>query len=289
MEKEKCTIHNPSLATKYERMKVDRQPYLDKAREAAKYTIPSLITDETNGNTPKVISSPNQSVGADGINNLSAKTTLALLPPNQPFYKFSMDEVTVKQQASESGQEKSKFQEDITKGLSQVEKMLTDYNEQHADRVCFGEAQKHDYVAGNVMLVHTPKDGLKYYPLSRYVVKRDYIGNILRAITQETINFFTLPVEMQDEVLTQISTKKKMNPDEVKKELKEKDVDLFTGYKRSGKYWETWQEVEGVEVPKSRGKYPLEICPFTCLRYAPVDGESYGRGLIEEYIGDITI
>lgn len=288
MEEKECTIHNPSLNTLYEKMKVDRQPYLDKAKEAAKYTIPSLITDEYNS-TPRVIETPNQSVGADGINNLSAKTTLALLPPNQPFYKFSMDEVALKQQSQESGQDKAKFEQDVNKGLSTTEKMLTDYNEQHGDRICFGEATKHYYVAGNVFLVHQPKTGLKYYPLSRFCVKRDYVGNVLTAITQETINFFALPFEMQTAVLTQLAVKEHKSEEDLIKELKEKDVDLFTAYKRKkGKYWETWQEVEGVEVPKSRGKYPIEICPFMALRYAPVDGESYGRGLIEEYIGDVS-
>ena len=287
MEIKELKIHKPSLAKKKKKMKVDRQPYLDKAREAAKYTIPSLITDDTNSR-PQTIETPHQSVGADGVNNLAAKTTLALLPPNQPFYKFSMDEMAIKQQAQLTGQDKAKYEQDITKGLSTVEKMLTDYNEQHGDRVCFGEAQKHYYVAGNVMLIHTPKDGLKYYPLNRYVVKRDYVGNILIAITLETMNFFALPYEMQETVLNQIAMKEKKNPEDVTKELKEKDIDLFTCYKRKGKHWETWQEVEGVEVPKSRGKYPIDVCPCMPLRYAAINGESYGRGLIEEYIGDIS-
>lgn len=286
-QKNECVIHNPSLANLYERMKTDRQQYLDKAKEAAKYTIPSLITDEYNS-SPKVIETPHQSVGADGINNLASKTTLALLPPNQPFYKFSLDELLLKNRAEATGQDKAKYAEDVNKGLSITEKMLTDYNEQHGDRICFGEAIKHYYVAGNVLLVHTATDGLKYYPLSRYVVKRDYVGNVIKAITQETVNFYTLPVEMQDSVLTQIATKKKMNSEDVAQELKEKDIDLFTIYRRNGKKWETWQEVEGVEVPDSRGKYPLDICPFMALRYARIDGESYGRGLVEEYIGDIS-
>lgn len=30
------------------------------------------------------------------------------------------------------------------------------------------------------------------------------------------------------------------------------------------------------------------MCPFIPLRYTRIEGESYGRGLIEEYIGDIS-
>ena len=286
-EKIETKINNPSLETLYEKMKVDRQPYLDKAKEAARYTIPSLINDETNS-TPKDLVSPNNSVGADGINNLAAKITLALLPPNQTFYKFSMDKLAIKQQAELTGQNKETFETQLNAGLSKAESMLTDYNEQHGDRICFGEAIKHYLVAGNVLLVHQPKTGLKYYPLTRYCVKRDYVGNVLKIITQETINFYSLPKEMQDSVLTQIAQKEHKQQEELVKELKEKDIDLFTAFIKKDNSWVTWQEVKGVEVPNSRGKYPVEICPVIPLRYTRIEGESYGRGLIEEYIGDIS-
>ena len=287
MKKVECKINNPSLNSLYEKMKTDRQQYLDKAREAAKYTIPSLITDETNSSS-KTIATPHNSVGADGVNNLAAKITLALLPPNQPFYKFSMDDMTMKQQAELTGQNKASFEEGINKGLSMTEKMLTDYNEQNGDRIELGEAVKHLLVAGNVMLVHSPKTGLKYYPLSRYTVKRDYVGNVLKAITQETINFYSLPSEMQDSVLSQVVKAERKEKEEILKELKEKDIDLFTVYIRKQNKWITWQEVKGVEVPNSQGQYPIEICPIIPLRYTAIEGESYGRGLIEEYIGDIS-
>ena len=70
--------------------------------------------------------------------------------------------------------------------------------------------------------------------------------------------------------------------------LEEQDFDLYTAFKRKEKYWEIYQECEGVEIPNSRGKYPIDICPFMALRYVRIDGESYGRGLIEEYIGDLS-
>lgn len=174
-----------TLAGEYELMKQDRQPYLDKAREAAKYTIPSLIADDTQKlKNIKQIATPNQSVGADGVNNLSSKVTMTMLPPNQIFFKFAMDDMVIKEQA---GDNSSQYKADVNKGLSKVEKMLLDYQEQLGDRVCLGEALKHLYIAGNIFLVHDPKEGLKYYPLDRFCVKRDYCGNVLKAITEETV------------------------------------------------------------------------------------------------------
>ena len=271
-----------TLASEYKTMEQDREPYLNKAKEAAKYTIPSLLKDD-NSKTQTLVQ-PNQSVGADGINNLSAKVTLAMLPPNQPFFKFDVDKDDVKQQAQMAGQDPTAFTNSVVRGLSLTEKMLVDYNEQNGDRICAGEAWKHLYVAGNVFLVHLPKIGLKYYPLNRYVVKRDYCGNVLKAITTETIGFKALPKDIQDEI------EKKLKQKEGKEELKleDKEFTLYTSYKLEGNYWTTYQEVEGFEIPKTQGKYPKEICPFMALRYTRIDGESYGRGLIEEYIGDIT-
>lgn len=290
-EKEDINKKVRTLASDYQNMKQDRQPYLEKAKYACKYTIPSLIADsdtkKTTRKSTKVIETPNQSVGADGVNNLSAKIAITMLPPNQTFFKFSMDKATIKQQATVEGSEASKFEQDVNKGLSIIEKMLLDYQEQLGDRVIIGEAIKHQLVAGNVFLVHDPKDGLRYYPLDRFCVKRDYCGNVLKAITEETIGFYALPEDIQDDVMMKILEKKAQGKLKDEK-LEDLELTLYTGFKREKKKWKVWQEVEGVVIPSSEGTYPIEICPFMALRYTVIDGESYGRGLIEEYIGDIS-
>ncbi len=277
-----------TLASEYESMKQDRQPYLEKAKLAAKYTIPSLIVDNMNKqNAIKQIETPNQSVGADGINNLASKVILTMLPPNQTFFKFSMDDLVIKQQAELAGITSSQYQTELNKGLSRIEKMLLDYQEQLADRVCAGEALKHLYIAGNVFLVHDPKEGLKYYPLDRFCVKRDYCGNVIKAITEETISLYSLPEEVQELVMMKV-LERKAKDKEMAKRLEEEELTLYTVFRRKQKHWEIYQECEGVELPASRGKYPIDVCPFIALRYVRIDGESYGRGLVEEYIGDIS-
>ena len=49
----------------------------------------------------------------------------------------------------------------------------------------------------------------------------------------------------------------------------------------------THQEVAGIEVPNSRGTFKDGNNPFIPLRFIRIDGEDYGRGFIEEYIGDL--
>ena len=68
-----------------------------------------------------------------------------------------------------------------------------------------------------------------------------------------------------------------------------KNVDLFTCVKISpnGKKWLVYQEIEGNVVPNSEGSYPLDKNAFIPLRYTSIDNSDYGRGFIEEYIGDL--
>lgn len=280
-----------SLASEYDNMKQEREGWLSAAKEAAKYTLPSIMPEDTTltkSRTKSSIKSPNQSVGADGINNLSAKVTLTMLPPNQTFYRFKMDEATLKQIASEQGVDEAEYQEDVNKGLATIESVLLDFMESTSDRVCLGEAMKHLYIAGNVLLVYDKDIGLKYYPLSRYVVKRDYCGNPQKAITEERVGFLELPDYIQEEILNKKEEYKDCTEEQKLEKLSKEEFTLYTCFKKCKRVWKVYQEVEGVQLSKTKGQYPLDICPFIALRYVRVDGESYGRGLVEEYFGDIS-
>ena len=59
--------------------------------------------------------------------------------------------------------------------LSKMERMVMDYIAASNDRVVIHQALKHLIVAGNALLF-MGKDGIKNYPLNRYVVNRDGNG-----------------------------------------------------------------------------------------------------------------
>jgi hypothetical protein len=46
---------------------------------------------------------------------------------------------------------------------------------------------------------------------------------------------------------------------------------------------------KGRFFPDSLGKAPKNTTPWLPLRFNVVDGEDYGRGRIEEYLGDLTV
>ena len=73
------------VAGMYTNLSSGRWSFLDRARTASEITIPSLLPVE--GHTgSSILPTPYQSIGAEGINNLSSKLLLSLLPPNAPFF-----------------------------------------------------------------------------------------------------------------------------------------------------------------------------------------------------------
>jgi len=138
------------------------------------------------------------------------------------------------------------------------------------------EAPKHLLVGGNV-LIHTPKDGgMRVFQMWQYVCKRSPEGTLLEIIIEEKIDVGSIP----EEVL--LACKVERNKSET-----DKNLDVYTHIQRDGDRYVAYQELNGHPVPGSQGRFPIEKSPFICLRWTKLDGEDYGRGLVEEYLGDL--
>ena len=254
---------------RYKQCESLREPFLERARDSAKLTLPTLIPPSNSTGTTKY-STPYQGVGSRGTNNLASKLLLSLIPPSSPFFRLKMDDFVIKdlEQEGDEGLKTS-----IEEGLSQIERAILTDIETNADRVAIFEALKHLIVAGNVLLF-VGEEGTRVFPLSRYIVKRDPNGNILEILTLETIAPNVLPEVIQQAV------KDTMRDDE-------KSCDLYTHVYRQKDKFVIYQEVKGLEVPKSRGTYPIDSSPYIPLRFNRVDGEDYGRSYVEEFYGDL--
>ena len=73
-----------------------------------------------------------------------------------------------------------------------------DYIAASSDRVVVHQALKHLIVGGNALLF-MGKEGLKLFPLHRYVLERDGNGNVIEIVTKEKISKKLLP-EFADEL-----------------------------------------------------------------------------------------
>ena len=256
-----------TLANRYETLSRDRDNYLERARQCSRFTIPTLFPDDE-ANSATTFPTPYQGISARGVNNLASKLLLALLPPNAPFFRLRIDEYALKEMEGDQN-----LKTDIEKGLSEVERAVMLDVEMSSDRVAVFQALKHLIVGGNVLL-HVTKEGVRLFHLDQYVVKRDPMGNVLEILTKEKLAPNTLPESIRSEVNQRL-------------EDDEKTVEIYTCVKRENKFYSVYQEVKGIPVPNSYGKFPLDKLAYIPLRFTRVDSENYGRSFVEEYLGDI--
>lgn len=261
---------NKTCASLYKKLEQDRRPFLDKARECAALTIPTLLPPD--GHSPSSrLPTPWQGIGARGLNNLASKLLMALLPPNAPFFRLSIDDFTLEELTQQEG-----MRAKVEEGLNKIERSVMNEIEGNALRVGIFEGIKHLLVGGNVLLYLPPEGGMRVFHLDRYVVRRDPMGNVLDIITKENVARDTLPENFE---LPEDS--------ETRSPGGEKSIELYTHIRRDGKRWRVYQEVKGHEIPGTRGSYPLDKCPWIPVRLTAIDGENYGRGYVEEYQGDL--
>ena len=260
-----------SAKTLYQKLETDRKIYLDRARDASKITIPYLFPPEGFSSSSR-LNTPWQSVGARGVNNLSAKLLLALLPPNTPFFRLVIDEMKAKEEEDVTDE----LLAELEKSLQKIEQVTMKEVAKGKFRTSMSTALKHLIVGGNVCLSAPKKGELRMYHLDRYVVKRDPSGNVLLVITQEEIAKEAVPESIANHVL----------PDGTS--TKAEALQLYTCQRRlNHKTVIIWQEIDGVPVPDSAYEAPIDEAPLIPLRFTLIDGEDYGRGLIEDYLGDL--
>jgi hypothetical protein len=253
--------------SRYAQLETDREVFLERARECSKFTLPMLITDKDAGDHTR-FPTPYQGVGARGTNNLASKLLLALMPVNQAFFRLRIDDF-----ALEKIEGQKNVKTDIEKALSKIERAIQTDIEMSSDRVQIFECLKHLIVGGNCLLF-VGKDGIRVFHLSRYVCKRDPEGNVLEIITKESITPNVLPTALQETVQGRM-------------EGEEKTCDLFTHVKRVKNKFKVYQEVKGLILEDTQGDYPVDKTPYLPLRMISIDGQNYGRSMVEEYLGDL--
>ena len=258
---------------RYNQLVTDRRQFLDKAVDCSELTLPYLIQDDTSSRpTHEVLNIPWQSVGAKCVVGLAAKLMLAILPPQSSFFKLQVREDKLGEELPPDAMS------ELELSLSKMERMVMDYIAASNDRVVIHQALKHLIVGGNALLF-MGKDGIKNYPLTRYVVNRDGNGNVLEIVTKELINRDVLGSDLpKKEPNTVVDKTYGTNTD---------DVEVYTCVKLENGRWVWHQEVEDMILPGSRSSAPKNASPWLVLTFNSVDGEQYGRGRVEEFLGDL--
>ena len=265
--------HNAETAKgRYSKLEGDRKPYTDRAEKCAKYTIPMAFPKSTDSASTNY-ETPYQSIGARGVNNMTSKLMLALFPPNAPFFRLALGD-----DVQNALQDDTAKQQEWEEALSKIERKITLYMESHQVRTTANEALLQLVIAGNVLVFLPPAEGgMRLYRLNSYVLQRDGIGNVLEIIAKESIAYGALPQEAQSAIGGTGTVEA------------DKPYDVYTHTYLEGDVYKSYQEVEGNIIAGSEQEYPKDKSPWIPLRLKKMDGESYGRSFVDEYLGDLKV
>lgn len=274
----------------YDSLQTERNYWLDRARRSASLTIPYLIP---RSNTPTMDNTdsfvlPWNGIGQRGCNNLAAKLLMAILPPTEAFFRFTLDPVELEKQEAQMEQagatpdDIASAKSEIELALNKLELSLLRSIETSNDRVMVHEALMHLIVGGNC-LMHIADDGLLVYPMNRYVLLRDPIGEPLCAVVKETVALDQLPAGVRDQLATDDDEYKDLlgNTDPMPVGQPEKTVDIYTIVKWDADSVKWHQEINKKEIDGTSGSSPKSTSPWLPLRMSSYQASSYGPGYVE--------
>ena len=263
-----------SAKTRYDVLSSDRSQFLNEAEQASKLTLPYLIRGhEEHHSGMKNLLTPYQSVGAKGVVTLASKLMLALLPVQTSFFKLQLDE-------SQLGQEMGpEIKSELDLSFAKVERIILESIAATDDRVAVHQALLHLVVGGNALVFMGTK-GLKVYPLNRFVVDRDGNGNVIEIVTKERINKKLIEDKLPADYLKTLPVSDTYGDHD-------DECDVYTHVRRENNRFVWHQEVYDYKLKGTEGKSPVATNPWIALRFNTVDGESYGRGRVGQFIGDL--
>jgi hypothetical protein len=268
--------------SRWKNLELYRSIYLRRAIDCSSLTIPALVPESDmyngwQGNTYNKLPSLYQGSGANGVNNLSAKLLLSLYPPAQPFFRLTMDAAGIRDYVEQSGGQEENVSTMFDQVLSKMERQIMRKLDQIQARPAIFEAIKHLLVAGNALLYIGP-ERIKMFSLRSFCVDRDPEGNVNEIVVKEQVSKKYLPsgVTVEGKVNSQDGSSQEL-------------VDVYThvDIDPDKDRVEWFQEVEGKRIPGSAGFSRQNNSPWLCLRLMSIAGESYGRSLVEETLGDL--
>lgn len=267
-------IDSSSAKERFNQLDSERTSVLARARDCSALTIPSVLPAD--GHTEDTtLDTPYQALGARLINNLGSKLLLALLPPNTPFFRLLVDDEVkevLAQTPGQNNQDAGGALSETEAKLVQVEQQVLKKIEREAIRVPTFEAIKSLIITGN-SLAYKSEDSLQVFKLDNYVIARDFNGTPLEIITRAVVTKDTLPKELLEQVKEDVA--------------EDGDIMLYTRAVFKNGIWYEYQMVEDTLVEGSEMEYSDKTkFPYIPLRWGAINGENYGRGLVEQFLGD---
>ena len=268
----------PTAESRWRDLELHRTVYLRRAIDCSSLTIPSLIPESDQnwgwgGEQYNSLKSLYQGAGARGVSSLSAKLLLALYPPSQPFFRLVMEKGKIQDFLAQAGGDQQGVLSELDIALASMERQVLQKLDNLQARPALFEAVKHLIVGGNALL-YIGSETIRMYSLRSFCVDRDPEGNVTEIVVREQVAAEHLP-EGAD---TSGDDEDSREPHDVYTHV---DVD----WNEDRVEW--FQEYKGKKISGTNGFSKLATSPWLVLRLHRIAGESYGRGLVEEVLGDL--
>lgn len=274
-------------SSRYELLAEWRRPFLDRARAVGALTIPTEIPRE--GHTPwETFPTPYQSAGSRGVSNLASKLGMTLFPPNTPFFTLDIDPFVLQAATgqADSAEGGKKIETELNETMLMIERSITSEIDRQHMRPSIQRALKHIVIGGNALLHIDDRLKARMFPMSRYVLVRDSGGDVSEIIVFESVDPRSLTLE--ERAMAEASSMKG-----AEKVREGKPVTVYTWIRRERRNddgvdimsQERW--IEDIMVPDSHAEFRWDESPYIPLSVNRADEESYGRGVAEDFMGDL--
>lgn len=259
-----------------------RKSLLVRCQKYAAFTLPTICTPEGYNENLEELQTDYQSVGAQGVNNLTNKLMLALFAPSRPFFRLELPPDLVKRLASDPTFDPTQLQSFLSVGETNAIKEL----DQMGVRPDLYLALKHLIITGNCLLVFG-KRSMRVLGLKKFVVKRSQSGRIIRIIVREDVLFDELSDKAQEQLRFSSPRFREWSADI---DAPAPSVAHYTDIRWvGGQYIET-QHVDEYKLVGNEfeGKYNDDTLPYRALTWELHDENNYGTGLVEQAAGDFA-
>ena len=287
------SLNGRKVSEVYMTLTSHRRPYLERAQEASRLTVPSLFPADGDTSVSELEANFN-SVGSEIVSALTAKIVLALFPPGQPFFRLSLTpeaRSALEKTKRLSPEEADAAGSALDNKLAEAElEVMRDF-ERLVPRGELHALIEHLVVGGSACLWLPDDDKASVVPLHSYVAYRagdDYGLVIVRSHVARA----KLPpgIAASAPVANQTIMDGGDGPHEMTLMPDEKsEVEVFTVQARNGpNNYVVWQELsDGRQVGIRRIVRP-EKRPLMPQTFKRLPREHYGRSLAENYLGDLA-
>ena len=234
----------------------------------AAVTIPKVcLPDGVDQNTSSIQHDWN-SVGAQAVNHLANKITMALFQPGMPFFRLDADN-TLRKQMNDAGVTEDQYRGLFVKGEQRALMVM----DQLAVRPKLYEAVRSLIVVGNSLMDLSDKDNPRVIGIKHYAVKRSISGKVQEILHKERVLWNELDEKAQAVV------------DQRRGE--DGYVDYVRWFKKNGKKWTQTVSVDGIWLGDTfNHTWNEDNFPIYALTWDLADEHDYGTGLVEDYAGD---